>query len=120
MIAKRLTDLNRKSDQTCRGFDDGSLAVWRDRYWDAVDGQKDVTYLDAISLPKHHCQTLLFHAQFDVQGVAESLLSLYHGEVVVIVEDHPSRLGDNVDAVNTHSLSLFCPPFEIGQQGRAD
>ena len=107
MIAKRLTDLNRKSDQTCRAFDDGSLAIWRDGHRDAVDGQKDVTYLDAISLPKHHCQTLLFHAQFDVQGVAESLLSLDHGEVVVIVEDHPSGLGDNVDAVNTHSLSLF-------------
>ena len=109
-----------KSDQTCRAFDDGSLAIWRDRYWGAVDGQKDVSDLDAISLPKHHCQTLLFHAQFDVQGVAESLLSFYHGEVVVVVEDHPSRLGDNVDAVNTHSLSPFCPPFEIGQQGRVD
>ena len=107
MISKRQTDLKLISDQTCRGFDDGSLAVWRDGHRDAVDGQKDVTYLDAISLPKHHCQTLLFHAQFDVQGVAESLLSLYHGEVVVIVEDHPSRLGDNVDAVNTHSLSFL-------------
>ena len=38
---------------------------------------------------------------------SESLLRLYHGKVVVVVEDQASGLGDNVDAVNTHLSSLF-------------
>ena len=61
-----------------------------------------MTYLDAVSLAEHHRQALLFHAEFDVEGVTESLLSLDDGEVVVVIEDHASGLGDDEDAVNAH------------------